>query len=192
MKVIALNGSPRLIGNTGNILGDLLEELEREGIETEQIHLYGLNLSACNDCRSCEIRGDGRCIDEDDPLNDIVDKLRRADGVILASPCYFGSCSSQMRVFLERAGLILGTGDLGLRRKIGAAIVVNEHDGNMFVHSQLVHWMLRNGMLICNGAPLPMFTAKNSPQYLDDRQGMRGLKDLAQEMSWALSRVSEN
>ena len=86
MKIIALNGSPRLVGNTSNILNAMLDEMEKEGIETEQIQLYSMDLTPCNDCRSCEIRGDGRCILEDDELNEIVDKMMEADGVILASP----------------------------------------------------------------------------------------------------------
>jgi multimeric flavodoxin WrbA len=190
MKVIALNGSPRLIGNTTNILHEVSDELEKEGIVTEQIQLYSMALTPCNDCRSCEIRGDGRCILEDDVLNDIVDKMREADGVILASPCYYGACSSQMKIFIERAGMILEKGDMGLRRKVGGAIVVNAHDGGSMVYSQLVHWMLRNQMIVCGGAPSPVVTALNSPQYQNDKEGMKGVIGLAKEMAWAISKLN--
>ena len=186
MKVIALNGSPRLIGNTTNILHEVSDELEKEGIETEQIQLYSIGLTPCNDCRSCEIRGDGRCILEDDSLNDIVDKMREADGVILASPCYYGACSAQMKIFLERAGMILEKGDKGLKRKVGGAIVVNAHDGGSMVYSQLVNWMLRNQMIVCGGAPAPIVTALNSPQYQNDKEGMKGVIGLAKEMAWTM------
>ena len=50
MKVIALNGSPRLIGNTSNLLAEFLDELEKEGIETEMIQIYDFELQLCNDC----------------------------------------------------------------------------------------------------------------------------------------------
>lgn len=190
MKVIALNGSPRLIGNTTNILHEVADELEKEGIETEQVQLYSVALTACNDCRSCEIRGDGRCILEDDALNDIVDKMREADGVILASPCYYGSYSAQMKIFLERAGMILEKGDMGLKRKVGGAIVVNAHDGGSMVYSQLVHWMLRNQMIVCGGSPPPIVTALNSPQYQNDKEGMKGVVGLAAEMAWAISNLN--
>ncbi|MDR1404530.1 MAG: flavodoxin family protein [Candidatus Methanoplasma sp.] len=187
MKVIALNGSPRLVGNTGNILNGIFDEMEKEGIETEQIQLYSENLTPCNDCRSCEIRGDGRCILEDDSLNDIVDRMREADGLILASPCYYGTYSSQMKIFLERAGMILETGDMGLRRKVGGAVVVNAHEGGSMVYSQLVYWMLRNKMIVCGSTPAPIVAARNSPQYLNDREGMKGILSLAEEMAWAIT-----
>lgn len=190
MKVIALNGSPRLIGNTSNIIHEVSDELEKEGIETEHIQLYSSRLTPCNDCRSCEIRGDGRCILEDDDLNDIVDRMREADGVILASPCYYGSYSSQMKIFLERAGLILEKGDKGLKRKVGGAIVVNAHEGGSMVYSQLVYWMLRNQMIVCGGTPAPVVTALNSPQYQNDKEGMKGVVSLAREMAWTISRLS--
>jgi len=190
MKVIALNGSPRLIGNTSNILHEVSDVLEMEGIETEHVQLYSSRLSLCNDCRSCEIRGDGRCILEDDDLNEIVNMIREADGLILASPCYYGSYSAQMKIFLERAGMILEKGDKGLRRKVGGAIVVNAHDGGSMVYSQLVHWMLRNQMIVCGGMPAPVVTALNSPQYRNDKEGMKGVIGLAKEMAWVISKLN--
>lgn len=190
MKVIALNGSPRLVGNTSNILIEMLDEMEKEGIETEQIQLYSMDLTPCNDCRSCEIRGDGRCILEDDELNEIVDKMREADGVILASPCYYGSYSSQMKIFLERAGMALEKGDLGLSRKVGGALVVNAHEGGSMVYSQLVYWMLRNKMIVCGSNPTSIVTALNSPQYLEDKEGMKGVVGLAKEMAWTILRMN--
>jgi multimeric flavodoxin WrbA len=189
MKVIALNGSPRLIGNTSNILHEVSDEFEKEGIETEHIQLYSSKLTPCNDCRSCEIRGDGRCILEDDDLNDILEMMRGADGIILASPCYYGSYSSQMKVFLERAGMILEKGDRGLKRKVGGAIVVNAHEGGSMVYSQLVYWMLRNQMIVCGGMPAPIVTALNSPQYQNDKEGMKGVISLAKEMAWTISKL---
>lgn len=190
MKVIALNGSPRLIGNTSNILNDMLDELEKEGIETEQIQLYSMEFTECNDCRSCEIRGDGRCILEDDPLNDLVEKIREADGLIMASPCYYGSSSAKMRTFMERAGLILETGDNGFRRKVGGAVIVNAHEGGSMAHSQLVYWMLKCQMIVCGSNPPAVVTALNPPQYLDDKKGMKGAIGLAKEMAWTIQRIN--
>ncbi len=189
MKVIALNGSPRLIGNTSNVLNDMLDEIEKEGIEVEQIQLYSYEFENCNDCRSCEMRGDGRCIIEDG-LNEMVDELRDADGIILASPCYYGACSSQMKAFMERAGLPLEMGGMGLKRKVGAAIVVNAHDGGSLTYMQMVNWMLRNEMIVVGGCPSPILNALNSPQYLKDAQGMKGVMTTARNMAWTIMRLN--
>lgn len=181
MKVILLDGSAKPIGNTSNILADFADELEREGIETEHIQLYAYDFTSCNDCRTCEVRGDGRCIDEADGFNDILDAMREADGIVLASPGYAGSASGRMRTFLERAALVLEKGDRGLRGKVGAAIAVSEHDGAESTYMQLVWWMLKSEMHVVGTCPMPIFHALG--QYEDDTKAMKGLKRLAENMT---------
>ena len=145
MKVLALNGSPRPIGNTSNILHEVTDLFEREGIEVEIVYLYEYQFVNCNVCLTCEIRGDGRCIDEDDGFNDLLDRMRQADGILLAAPTYANACPSMMQTFLERAMLVLEKGDLGLRGKVGGAFAVCGHDGATMVYNQLVDFMLKNG-----------------------------------------------
>jgi len=190
MKVILLNGSPRVIGNTSNILGDLADDLEREGIETEQIQVYAHTFEPCNDCRTCEMRGDGRCADEADGFNEILDKMRAADGVIIASPAYAGSATGVLRVFLERAALCLEKGDRGLRGKLGAVITVSEHDGAESAYMQLVQWMLRCEMIVVGTGHLTVFRALNSPAYEDDYLAMKGYKCLVESFTETLYRLT--
>ena len=190
MKVIALNGSPRPIGNTTNILNEMQDEFEREGIEFEIVHLYNYSFVNCNVCMTCEIRGDGRCMDEDDGLNELLDVLRAADGIVLASPTYAGACPSVMQTFLERAALVYEKGDRGLTGKVGGAVAVCGHDGADHVYDQLVRFMLRNGMLVCGPTPLPVIRALNSPQYSDDVLGMRGVHALVKGMVDTIMRLN--
>ena len=191
MKILMINGSPRVIGNTSNILGDLKEDFEREGIEAEEIQLYGYNFMPCNDCRTCEMRGDGRCAaDEADGMNDILDKMRIADGIILASPAYAGSATGVMRLFLERAQLTLEKGDRGLRGKIGAVITVSEHDGAETAYTQLVQWLMRNEMYVVGTGHLTVFRALNSPAYDEDTLAVRGCKNLVELMTEFLYRIN--
>jgi len=190
MKIIALNGSPRPIGNTSNILNDVFDEFEKEGIEMEIVHLYEYNFMNCNVCLTCEIRGDGRCQDEDDGLNDLLDKLRDADGILLAAPTYAGSCPSVMQTFLERAALVYEKGDLGLNGKVGGAIAVCGHEGASLVYNQLVDFLLRNGVTVCGSNPLPIIHALNSPQYLDDEKGMKGVHALVRNMISLLMKIN--
>ena len=190
MKVIILNGSPRVIGNTSNIVGDLREELEREGVESEEIQLYAYNMTPCNDCRTCEMRGDGFCaVDEGDGFNEVMGKLREADGIILASPAYAGSATGVMRIFLERAALCLEMGDEGFRGKLGAVITVSEHDGAETAYMQLVQWMLRCQMIVVGTGRLTVFRALNSPPYEDDHLAMKGFKKLVENYTEALYRL---
>jgi multimeric flavodoxin WrbA len=163
---------------------------EREGIEMETIHIYEYQLVNCNVCLTCEIRGDGRCMDEDDGLNDILDRLRSADAILLAGPTYANACPSVMQTFMERAALVFEKGDLGLNGKIGGALAVCAHDGGSLVYNQMVDWLLRNGVCVCGSNPLPIVHALNSPQYEDDKQGMKGVRALVENMTALLLRVN--
>ena len=190
MKIIAICGSPRPIGNTNNILNEVQDQFEREGIEMEIINIYEYNLMNCNVCLTCEIRGDGRCQDEDDGLNDILDRLRAADGLLIASPTYANACPSVLQTFLERAQLVFEKGDLGLKGKVGGAIAVCGHDGASIVYNQLVDFLLRNGMVVCGSNPLPIVHALNSPQYDDDKKGMKGVHALVENMTGLLLKLN--
>ena len=190
MKVIALNGSPRPLGNTSNILNEVQDEFEREGVEFEIVHLYEYQFANCNVCLTCEIRGDGRCMDEDDGFNPLLNKLRAADGLLLAAPSYAGACPSVMQTFLERAQLVFENGDLGLRGKVGGAIAVHSHQGGSLVFNQMVDFMLNNCMIVAGSNPLPIVRALNSPQYSDDVSGMKGVKSLVASMVSALMRLN--
>ena len=190
MKIIALNGSPRPIGNTSNILNEVQDMFEREGIEMEIVHLYEYNFVNCNVCLTCEIRGDGRCMDEDDGFNELLDKLRAADGILLASPTYAGACTSVMQTFLERMCLVFEKSDLGLKGKVGGAISVAGQDGADMVYNQLVRVLLRNGVYVVGSNPLPIIRALNSPQYEDDKKGMKGVAALVEGMTRLLMRLN--
>ena len=192
MKVIALNGSSRLIGNTSNLLAEFLDELEKEGIETEMVQLYDHEFQPCNDCRSCEMRGDGRCIMEDDDMNDILDRMRAADGVVLAAPAYAGGVPGAMKIFLERAGLALTMGDRALRGKAGAVLTVSAHDGGENAYNELTYWLIHNELNVVGTYPLPIFRALNSPQYEEDEQAMKGMARLVENMVSLLLKGASN
>ena len=191
MKVLALNGSPRLVGNTSNALTYLLDLLGKEGFETDYIQVYEDNLLPCNYCGSCEIRGDGRCIMEEDKMNTYMDRMRAADIVILASPSYYGSCSGQLKIFLERAGYCFQAGDKGLKGKIGAVFVTQERDGGMPVYSELVNWMLRNQMVVVGSDPLSIIMGKEMNRWEEDEKGIKALRNLAENITDAFIRMNE-
>ena len=191
MKVVALNGSPRLIGNTSAAVNTVLDELGKEGIETEHIQVYETTVIPCNDCGSCGIRGDGRCINENDDVNEYIEKILQADGLILASPTYYGSMTSQLKMILERIGYSSKTSGNQLRRKVGAAIAVQGHHGGSMVFSELVNFMLENQMTVCGSSSCTVLTGEKPSAVLQDRNGMKALKDLGREMAWLLEKLGK-
>ena len=156
------------------------------------VQLYDHEFQPCNDCRSCEMRGDGRCIMEDDDMNDILDRMRAADGVVLAAPAYAGGVPGAMKIFLERAGLALTMGDRALRGKAGAVLTVSAHDGGENAYNELTYWLIHNELNVVGTYPLPIFRALNSPQYEEDEQAMKGMARLVENMVSLLMKGASN
>jgi putative NADPH-quinone reductase len=104
MKVIGVNGSPRKKWNTATLLENALEGAASRGAETESFHLYDLNYKGCVSCFACKTmdgKSYGRCAVQDG-LSALLNKLETADGIILASPIYYGTVTGEMRSFMER------------------------------------------------------------------------------------------
>lgn len=104
MNVLAINGSPRKGWNTATLLNKTLEGAASQGADTELIHLYDLNFKGCISCFACKLKGGksyGKCAYQDD-LTPILDKIDKADAVILGSPIYLGNVTGEMRSLMER------------------------------------------------------------------------------------------
>jgi multimeric flavodoxin WrbA len=104
MKIIGFNGSPRTNWNTATLLKKGLEGAASQGADTELIHLYDLDFRGCLSCFACKTKGGksyGKCAEKDD-LSPILEEVKKADGVLLGSPIYFGAVTGEMRSFMER------------------------------------------------------------------------------------------
>ncbi len=99
MKILAINGSPRIGGNTDILLDKVLEGAKSKGSEVEKISLNKLKFSPCQECENA--KDDGSCIVEDD-MQDVYEKIKDADAIILASPVFFGSLSAQAKMMIDR------------------------------------------------------------------------------------------
>ena len=104
MNMIAFNGSPRKDRNTAVLLEHALEGAASQGAHTELVHLYDYNYKGCTSCFACKLKGGksyGRCAMKDD-LTPLLEKIEKADAVIIGSPVYFGDVTGEVRSFLER------------------------------------------------------------------------------------------
>lgn len=99
MYILGINGSPRVGGNTDILLDKALEGLKTKGARTEKVILNKLKMAPCQECE--KVRDDGTCIVEDD-FQSLYKKIKEADGLILASPIFFGSLSAQTKIMIDR------------------------------------------------------------------------------------------
>ena len=104
MKVVAFNGSARKDGNTAILINRVFSELEKQDIETEMIQLSGQKIPGCIACYKCFENKDHKCSLKNDAVNDYIEKMLQADGIILASPTYFADISSELKALIDRTG----------------------------------------------------------------------------------------
>jgi len=104
MKVLAINGSPRMkASSTYHMLTPILEGMEAAGAETELIHVRKLDLEACIGCYTCWVRTPGECIHKDkDSMVNAMESYNTADLVIFGTPLYHFSMSGIMKTFIDR------------------------------------------------------------------------------------------
>ena len=140
MIVVACNGSARKDGNTAALINYVLDQLKPEGIETELFHLAGKKIRGCIACYKCFENKDQRCSVKNDDLNECIEKMLEADGIILGSPTYFTDVSAEMKALIDRAGLVAKANDDMFKHKVGAAVVAVRRAGSIHVFDTLNHF----------------------------------------------------
>ena len=99
MKVLILNGSPRVGGNTTVAVEEMERIFREEGVEVETVQVGARDIRGCIACGRCAETG--RCV-FDDIVNELAPKLEAADGLVVASPVYYASRCSVARGFVGR------------------------------------------------------------------------------------------
>jgi multimeric flavodoxin WrbA len=186
MKVVAFNGSPRKDGNTTILINCVFNELNKEGIETELVQLSGKKIQGCKACEKCFKNKDRQCSVKEDDLNECIDKMIRADGIILGSPVYFADLTSEMKALIDRAGFVsLANGGL-YRNKVGASVVALRRTGGIHTLDSMNHFFLAGQMIIVGRG---IGIGRNKGDVEKDEEGLQMVKTLGQRMAWLLKKV---
>lgn len=189
MKVVAFNGSARKDGNTSLLIGRVFEELEKEGIATETVSLAGRKIKGCIACFKCWDNKDRRCSVKDDFVNDCIEKMLGADGIILGSPTYFADVSTEIKALIDRAGMVSrANGDM-LSRKVGAAVVAVRRCGAMHVIDSINHFFLIGQMIVPGSSYWNMGIGREKGDVLKDEEGMNTMRTLGQNMAWLIKKL---
>lgn len=189
MKVIAFNGSARKEGNTSQLINYVFEGLEKEGIETELFNLANQKIRGCMGCYKCMQNKDKHCSIKNDIVNECIDKMLDADGIILASPTYFANVSTELKALIDRAGLVAKANDDMFRRKVGAAVVAVRRAGSMNVFDAINHFFLINEMIIPGSSYWNMGIGLQPGDVANDEEGVMVLKLLGENMAWLLKKL---
>jgi multimeric flavodoxin WrbA len=189
MKVIAINGSPRSIGNTAILIGHVFSELEKEGIQTEMVQLAGVRIRGCMACFKCGENLNKKCAVKDDPINEYIEKMLSADGIILASPTYFTDVSAEMKALIDRTGMVAKQNDDMFRRKVGAAVIAVRRGGAVHAFDTINHFFFINQMVVPGSSYWNMGIGREPGTVEGDEEGIATMKTLGENMAWLLKKI---
>jgi multimeric flavodoxin WrbA len=190
MKVVAFNGSARKNGNTAILMRVVLSELEAEGVHTELVQLASKNIKGCIACMKCFEKKDKRCAWDLDFLNDCVEKMIEADGIILGSPTYFADVSTETKALIDRAGMVAKANSDMFKRKVGASVVAVRRAGSIHAFDAMNHFFLIGQMIIPGSSYWNVGIGRDKGDVESDEEGLQTMKTLGQNMGWLLKKLS--
>lgn len=189
VKVVAFNGSARKDGNTAMLLNRVLRVLKAEGLETELVQLAGEQVHGCNACRTCYATKNKRCVIEDDKVNEYIQKMLDADGIILGSPVYFSMMTPELKALIDRAGYVARANDDMFKRKVGAAVVSVRRAGAMPTFDAINHFFLISQMIVPGSSYWNIGIGNKKGEVEDDEEGMQTMEDLGKNMAWLIKKL---
>lgn len=151
VKIIGIVGSPRSNGNTQILVKAALEAAKEVGADTELIKLNEIEIEPCIACNICKDTGECAIYDG---VADVLEKMVEADGIILGSPVYFGSVTSQLKMLMDRSRPLRT--EFKLKDKVGGAISVGgSRNGGQETTINTIHsfFLIHEALVVGDGAP---------------------------------------
>ena len=184
MKVLLINGSPRVNGNTAMALKEMEQVFAREGIETETIQVGSKNIRGCIGCRSC--KKTGKCVFED-LVNETAPKFEACDGIVVGSPVYFASANATLVAFLTR---LFYSVSCDKRMKVGASVVVARRGGLSATFDELNKFFTISGMPIASSQYWNSVHGGAPGEAAQDVEGLQTMRTLASNMSFLIKSIA--
>ena len=184
MKVLILNGSPREDGNTEIALKEMIHIFEEEGVETELVQIGRQDIRGCVACGYCADHG--KCV-FDDVVNELAPKLEAADGVVVASPVYFGSANATLIACLDR--LFYSTG-FDKTMKVGASVVTARRGGCSATFDELNKYFTISGMPLASSQYWNSIHGRVAGEAREDLEGLQVMRVLARNMTFLMKSIA--
>ena len=184
MKVLLLNGSPRVGGNTAAALAEMETIFAQEGIETETVQIGTWPIRGCTACRYCH--KEGKCV-FDDGVNELAAKLEESDGLVVASPVYYASANATLTAALDR---MFYSSRFDKTMKVGAAIAVARRGGCSATFDQLNKYFTISGMPVVSSQYWNSVHGRIPGEAEADLEGLQTMRTLARNMVFLMRSIA--
>ena len=183
MKVLILNGSPRMNGNTTIAVNEMVTVFKNENVDVEVVQVGQMDIRGCTGCGSCWKQG--HCV-FDDIVNEIAKKLEECDGLVLASPVYYASANGTLISLLDR---LFYSARFDKRMKVGASIAVARRGGCSSTFDELNKYFTISGMPVVSSQYWNMIHGNNAEQAKQDLEGLQTMRTLGRNMAFLIKSI---
>ncbi len=186
MKVLLINGSPHKEGCTYTALSEVAAQLQKHEIETEIFWIGNQPIRGCIDCRSCW--GKGRCVFDDDSVNQCIQKIIQADGLVVGTPVYSAGANGALLAVLDR---MFYAASARLRFKPAAAVASARRAGTTPAIDQVNKYFQISCMPVVSSNYWPMVHGKTTDDVAQDAEGLQIMRVLGRNMAWLLKATAQ-
>lgn len=172
-----INGSPHVQGNTSISLDEMQEIFQRAGIVVHRVHVGTKPIRGCIACKAC--RKLNHCVFDDDLVNECATLLQGCNGMIVASPVYYGSANATLIALLDR---LFYSAQFDKRMKVGASVVVARRGGCSATFDELNKYYLMNGMPLAPSQYWNSVHGLREGEARQDGEGLQTMRTLAYNM----------
>lgn len=184
MKILMINGSPRMNGNTSIALREMEKIFQEEGMETEIVQIGNKDIRGCIACNSCGEKG--KCV-FDDAVNEIAPKFEACDGLVIGSPVYYASANATLIALLDR--LFYST-HFSKTMKVGASVVSARRGGLSATFDELNKYFTISGMPVASSQYWNSIHGALPGQAEQDAEGLQIMRTLARNMSFLVKSIA--
>lgn len=186
MKVLLINGSPHKNGCTFTALNEVAGSLNKNGIESEIIHIGTKAIQGCIACGSC--RETGKCAFQDEVYNELFEKIQEADGMVVGSPVYYAGPNGSLCAMLDR---LFYSGSRYMTNKPAAAVVSCRRGGASATFDRLNKYFTINQMPVVSSQYWNSVHGNTPEEVKKDLEGLQVMRTLGNNMAWMIKMMKD-
>ena len=185
MKVLIINGSPRLNGNSSTLINEMKKIFIQEGVEVDEYQIGNKSIRGCMACGYCYEHKE--CVFKDD-INDLAKRFESADGLVITSPVYYGSANGSLISLLDR---LFYSSHFDKRFKVGAAFAIARRAGTTATFDELNKYFTITQMPIASGRYWNNGFGRSEGQIENDEEGLQNARITARNMVFLIKAIKD-
>jgi len=186
MKILIINGSPRLSGNSQLLIKEMTQVFDSLNVESQVVTVGNKDVRGCIACNTCKNKGEG-CVFKD-IVNETASKFEQADGLIVVSPVYFGSPNGTLISFLDR---LFYSRNYDVKYKVGAAFSIARRAGTTASFDMLNKYFTISGMPVASGDYWNNGFGREKGEIEQDKEGLRNAREVAKRMVFLINAIRD-